>query len=48
MPVAVDCDVMSVHCIPKATSKTSVQKGHVQRHYKKILMGFKKTCSSSP
>lgn len=39
MPMAVDYDVTYGHCIPKATSKISVQKGHIQKHYKKVLMG---------
>ena len=40
--MAVDYDVTYGHCIPKATSKISVQKGHIQKHYKKVLMGILK------
>lgn len=42
MPRAADYDVTYGHCIPKATSKISVQKGHIQKHYKKVLMGILK------
>ena len=36
MPIAVGYDVTYVHCIPKATTKVSTQKGHIQKTYKKI------------